>query len=153
MALNAYLAGRWPEAEKVARAILKRNKRDPEVLLLLATLYRHQGRPEEAAEILDRLDRLETAEKWSYEIAVERRMLAEPIEEEEMGEEAGANEIDRETEVKTEGTAETTEETAPDEWPEEDDSAAVPLRETIPFPVPADTSEAISSRQNRLVKR
>ncbi|MBQ3389062.1 MAG: tetratricopeptide repeat protein [Thermoguttaceae bacterium] len=76
MALDAYLAADWSRAEKIARAILRRNKRDPDTLLLLATLYRRTGRFASASESLDRLIRLDSAEKWSREIAAERAALA-----------------------------------------------------------------------------
>ena len=77
MALDAYLAAHWSEAEKIAKAVLKRNKRDPEVLLLMASLCRHTGRFAEAAAYLDRLEPLETAEKWVWEIAAERTAIRE----------------------------------------------------------------------------
>ncbi len=77
MALDAYLAGKWGETEKIAKAILRRNKRDPDTILLLATLCRHRERYEEAARWLDRLESLESAGKWSEEIAAERAELAE----------------------------------------------------------------------------
>ncbi len=77
LALDSYLSGRWTEAEKIARAILKRNKRDPEILLFLATLHRHQGETAEALEILDQLDRMENTGKWSFEIEREREALTD----------------------------------------------------------------------------
>ena len=92
MALDAYMAADWSRAEKIAKAILRRNKRDPDVLLFLATLYRRTGRPALAAESLDRLVRLDSAEKWSWEIAAERGALTgetadepEPFSDEEPG--------------------------------------------------------------------
>ncbi|MBO7707699.1 MAG: hypothetical protein J6S42_03370 [Thermoguttaceae bacterium] len=77
MALEAYLSGNWNETERIARAILRRNRRDPDTILLLATLCRHTERYAEAAAWLDRLEALETAEKWAEEIAFERAELAE----------------------------------------------------------------------------
>lgn len=77
MALEAYLSGNWNETERIARAILRRNRRDPDTILLLATLCRHAERYAEAAAWLDRLETLETAEKWAEEIAFERAELAE----------------------------------------------------------------------------
>lgn len=76
MALNAYLAADWGRTEKIAKAILRRNKRDSDTLLLLATLYRHTGRNEEALEYLDRIESLESAEKWHFEIGTEHAALA-----------------------------------------------------------------------------
>lgn len=77
MALEAYLSGNWNETERIARAILRRNRRDPDTILLLATLCRHAERYAEAAAWLDRLEALETAEKWAEEIAFEHAELAE----------------------------------------------------------------------------
>lgn len=76
--LGRYLAGEWSDAETAARSILKRNGKDPETLLLLATLYRHTGRIAEATETLAQLKRLETAARWSREIALEEAALREP---------------------------------------------------------------------------
>ena len=42
---------------------------------MLATLWRHQQRPEEALRQLDRLERLEAADNWRNEIAAEREKL------------------------------------------------------------------------------
>ena len=81
MALDAYLAGNWNETERIARAILRRNRRDPDTILLLATLCRHTGRLAEASAWLDRLETLESAEKWADEIVIERAELAEALSE------------------------------------------------------------------------
>lgn len=75
IALDLYLGARWSEAETVIRAILKRNRRDPEALLLLTALCRHGNRLDEAAETLERLERLESSEPWLYEISLERAAL------------------------------------------------------------------------------
>ena len=51
---------------------------------MLATLWRHEGRREAAAEQLDRLALLETAELWRHEIAQEReRITAVDVESED----------------------------------------------------------------------
>jgi cytochrome c-type biogenesis protein CcmH/NrfG len=42
---------------------------------MLATLYRHTRRYDEAAKQLDRLDRLDEAVKWRWEIERERELL------------------------------------------------------------------------------
>ena len=81
MALDAYLAGNWNETERIAKAILRRNKRDPDTILLLATLCRHTGRYTEAGAWLDRLETLESAEKWADEILIERAELVEALSE------------------------------------------------------------------------
>ena len=79
LALDAYLAGNWTETERIAKAILRRNRRDPETTLLLATLCRHTGRYAEAGAWLDRLESLESAVKWTEEIAAERAGLADAL--------------------------------------------------------------------------
>ena len=87
LALDAYLAGKWAETERIAKAILRRNRRDPDTILLLATLCRHTGRYAEAGEWLDRLESLESAVKWAEEIATERAELADALRERDAGEE------------------------------------------------------------------
>lgn len=74
-ALASYLAGDWVAAEQTLRRLLKLDRRDAEAGLLLATLLRRSGRDDEAAERLDRLEQLETAQLWAAEIAAERRQL------------------------------------------------------------------------------
>jgi len=71
----AYLAGDWVSAEQTLLKLLKRDPRDAEARLMLATLWRHEGRCESATEELDRLQRLETAAAWKDEIAWERERI------------------------------------------------------------------------------
>lgn len=70
-----YLRGHWFEAETLLRQLLRYCSRDVDVLLMLATLYRRTRRYDEAAKQLDRLDRLDEACKWRWEIAQERDTL------------------------------------------------------------------------------
>ncbi len=72
-----YLQGDWLAAEQTLRQILTRQPRDVEARLLLATLLRHTSRLEEAAQHLVCLERMEQAERWSFEIAGERLRLAD----------------------------------------------------------------------------
>ena len=72
-----YLQGDWLASEQTLRRLLARNRRDIEARLLLATLYRHMNRFEEASEQLARLERLEPAERWACEIVTERRFLGD----------------------------------------------------------------------------
>jgi hypothetical protein len=74
-AQQRYLESDWVATEKLLLKLLKRDARDVEGRLMLATLWRHQGRHEEALRQLDRLERLEAAEKWQHEIAAERQQL------------------------------------------------------------------------------
>jgi hypothetical protein len=71
-AQQAYLRGDWVAAEQLLLRLLKLDGRDGEARLMLATLWRHQGRHREATRQLDKLSRLEAADPWQYEIAVER---------------------------------------------------------------------------------
>ena len=75
-AQQQYLAGDWLRCEQLLMQLLKLDKRDIEARLLLATLWRHLGRTEEAARQLQRLERLEAAAPWSYEIAQELAIIA-----------------------------------------------------------------------------
>jgi tetratricopeptide (TPR) repeat protein len=75
-ALEHYLRGNWFEAECVLTGLLRRDPRDVDAGLMLATLYRHSGRRDEAVQELDRLERIDEAAKWALEIARERQWLA-----------------------------------------------------------------------------
>ncbi len=71
----AYLAGDWVSAEKTLIKLLRHDARDAESRLMLATLWRHEGRAAAASGELDRLERLETAVPWQFEIARERERI------------------------------------------------------------------------------
>lgn len=75
-AQQAYLRGHWPEAERLLLALVQADERDADALLLLATLCRRTDRLQDCGAWLDRLGRLEEAEKWAFELAAERRLLA-----------------------------------------------------------------------------
>jgi len=70
-----YLAGDWVSAEQTLLKLLKQDARDAEARLMLATLWRHEGRQDAAAEELDRLELLETAAPWKDELAWERERI------------------------------------------------------------------------------
>ena len=74
-AQQGYLAGDWVKTEQLLRQLLKYDKQDVEARLMLATLWRHQDRKEEASEQLDRLERQEAASPWRHEIAREKEQL------------------------------------------------------------------------------
>lgn len=76
-ALDHYLQQDWYQAERILTQLLRHNARDLDARLMVATLYRHTGRGEEAAGELDRLARMEGSRKWELEIGRERRLLAE----------------------------------------------------------------------------
>ena len=71
----AYLAGDWVSAEQTLLKLLRHDARDAESRLMLATLWRHEGRLEAAAEELDHLELLETAAPWRNEMAWERERI------------------------------------------------------------------------------
>jgi hypothetical protein len=74
-AVDEYLQGKWYEAERLLRKQLRRQRKDVEAMLMLATLCRHTGRLDEAERRLDDLAALEAAGKWEVEIAAERRLV------------------------------------------------------------------------------
>ena len=76
-ALDHYLKGDYYQAEQILEGLLRRNLRDVDARLMLATLLRHTGRLDEAARQLDTLARFEDAGKWELEIRQERELLAE----------------------------------------------------------------------------
>jgi hypothetical protein len=76
-ALDHYLRGDYYQAEHVLSGLLRRNLRDLEARLMLATLMRHTGRLDEAARQLETLVRFEGAGRWELEIHRERELLAE----------------------------------------------------------------------------
>ncbi len=75
-ATEEYLKGHWFEAECGLRELLRRNPRDLEAGLMLATLLRHTGRLGEAGQQLDGLQRLDGWEHWTTEIGRERAGVA-----------------------------------------------------------------------------
>jgi thioredoxin-like negative regulator of GroEL len=77
VALDHYLKGNWFEAEQVLGGLLQANPRDVDASLMLATLYRHTHRYDEAQGQLERLTRYEGAEKWRLEITRERELLGQ----------------------------------------------------------------------------
>jgi uncharacterized protein HemY len=84
---DLYLKGDYFQAECLLVEMLARNERDLDARLMLATLYRHNRRYEEAARQLDVLARYDGSEKWNLEIDRERRLLAEGKRESEQQEE------------------------------------------------------------------
>ncbi len=82
-AQRSYLAADWVTTERLLLELLRRDSRDVEGRLMLATLWQHQGRKEEALGQLEKLQQLETAEPWQYEITALRKKIEsnEPTEE------------------------------------------------------------------------
>ncbi len=80
-ARSEYLQGNWYEAETALKELLERNILDAEARLMLAALLRRSGRLAEAAEQLDRLKRMDGAERWQLEIHRQGLRLAEKVKE------------------------------------------------------------------------
>lgn len=76
-ALDLYLKGDYFQAECLLVEILGGHERDADARLLLATLYRHNKRYDEAMSQLETLGRFEDAEKWALEIEQERMLVEE----------------------------------------------------------------------------
>jgi hypothetical protein len=76
-ALDHYLQGDYYQTEQILDGLLRRNARDVEARLMLATMLRHLGRTDEAAKHLDMLSRFEGAARWELEIENERDLLEE----------------------------------------------------------------------------
>ncbi|MEM8943710.1 MAG: hypothetical protein AAGD11_00895 [Planctomycetota bacterium] len=83
-----YLRNDWVATEQLLLKLVKQDGRDVESRLMLATLWRHQGRVAEAKRQLDRLARLEAASCWESEIAAERMAIAQSNDEPIAGEPA-----------------------------------------------------------------
>jgi tetratricopeptide (TPR) repeat protein len=77
-AIVHYLQGNWFETEFTLKTILRKNPADIDALLMLATLYRHTKRPEEAIQTLLLLKKLEESRKWYVEIETEWARLRQP---------------------------------------------------------------------------
>lgn len=76
-AIDLYLKGDYYQAERLLHKLLKKDARDHDARMMLATLLRHTGRLEDASKQLDQLNYFEGAEKWELEIKSERLRLAE----------------------------------------------------------------------------
>ncbi len=74
-AQSEYLKGHWYEAETLLAQRLQVDGRDVDSRLMMATLYRHTGRYDQAKSALATLQRMESAEKWEFEINQELQLL------------------------------------------------------------------------------
>ncbi len=74
-ATEFYLQAQWFEAEKRLIQLLRQNPRDVEARLMIATLFRHTRRWDEALRQLDQLERLEASQAWALEIYRERALI------------------------------------------------------------------------------
>lgn len=76
-AIDFYLQAQWFEAEKILIRLLRQNPRDVEARLMIATLFRHTHRWDEALRQLEQLERLEASRAWALEIQRERQQIAQ----------------------------------------------------------------------------
>jgi cytochrome c-type biogenesis protein CcmH/NrfG len=79
-AQGEYLKGHWFEAESLLQQIIRRSPRDVEAQLMLATLYRHTRRVDEARQRLRLMEAIDGAERWRWEIDQEQRLLKQVTE-------------------------------------------------------------------------
>jgi hypothetical protein len=70
-----YLQGNWYDTEEILKRLLRRDGRDVETRLMLATLYRRTQRPDQSRQSLDQLDRYAAAQRWQHEIRRERELI------------------------------------------------------------------------------
>lgn len=67
-AQTQYLRGNWCEAETLLKQVLRKNRRDIDARLMLATLWRHTDRKDEALREIESLARTEAAGHWQQEL-------------------------------------------------------------------------------------
>lgn len=75
-AQHEYLLRHWAEAELLLQRVTGCAPHDTEAQLMLATLYRRQGRTPEALARLEVAKRADATRRWQWEIEHERRLLA-----------------------------------------------------------------------------
>ena len=75
-AVAYYLKGDWVESERTLVQLLRRNPRDVDAGLMLATLWRRAGRLDESARHLQRLRGMEESARWRMEIHRETELIA-----------------------------------------------------------------------------
>lgn len=80
-AQGEYLKGHWFEAESLLQQLLQSSRHDIDAHFMLATLCRHTQRYDDARARLDLIEQFESAEKWRWEIDVERRILQRRVQE------------------------------------------------------------------------
>ena len=76
-AIDHYLQGDYPQTEQILESLLRRNARDLEARLMLATLCGAWIGPRKRFDNLSMLERLEGAGRWELEMQQERELLAE----------------------------------------------------------------------------
>jgi hypothetical protein len=77
-AQGEYLRGNWFAAESLLHQLLRCSRDDVDAQLMLATLYRRTRRYAEARARLDLIEQSDQAEKWRWELNLERRLMQRP---------------------------------------------------------------------------
>ncbi len=75
-----YLRGNHAEAAEMLHLHLKTQPADADAHILLATLYRHSEKFDDATQQLSKLEQLPSGGKWAMEIYQERQLIAELLE-------------------------------------------------------------------------
>ncbi|MCP3695781.1 MAG: hypothetical protein GY917_26520 [Planctomycetaceae bacterium] len=70
-----YLKQNWFEAEQCLSSAVSVNAHDIDAFLMLISLFRHTGRHQEAKEVLQHVNTLETNGKWNWELKREQELL------------------------------------------------------------------------------
>lgn len=78
-AQREYLRGNWHQAERNLTRLLSHDSGDVDARLMLASLFRHAGRPVAAKEQLDLLVESPDSSRWNFEVLHERSMLSRAI--------------------------------------------------------------------------
>ena len=76
-AAREYLRRNWLQAETILEQLLKQNPHDIDAQLMLASLFRHTRRFDEAGTALNRIRRLDGWRKWELEVHREQRQLSQ----------------------------------------------------------------------------
>jgi len=82
-AQTEYLKGNWDQSQQLLERQLGRFPRDAASQLLLATLFRRTGKPDQANMQLDQLEKIDQSIPWRYEIARERELIEAAREDED----------------------------------------------------------------------
>ena len=95
----AYLRADWKTTESLLLGVLAIEPRDPPALLLLSGLYRHTGRFQNAAVLIDELRRLEIADRWMIEIEAESARIERDVESSRDPQNSGLDQAESEAET------------------------------------------------------
>ena len=144
-AMRQYLLGDWFRAEKTLKNTLRQSPRDMECRLLLATLFRHTGRLDEARRELLYISKIEQAWRWDVELQREWASIQEACTEKEAAKEEKAEDeasLSPEEEVEDEGEDEVKSDRV--ELNDNDTPYVYPLKSGEQTPASEDSEESDS---------